>query len=396
MKNNNYVFIAVGLLSILFYGCKKENLNPDNDISCGLNYQDHAKNSQYQTLLDSYTKQGFVGLTVLVDNPADGLWLGSSGYADIENNVKMTPCHFHHTASIYKTYIAVIIMQLVQEGKINLDDLALNYVSADILNELPNGTKITIKNLLQHRTGMPDIFEEDFILGFFNHPGKTYSIEELLEFVYNKKPLSQPGTEFYYSDADVALLSLVINKIEGNYEQSLKTRIFDVLNLTETLILDAPADAPLGLADSYWDRYGDGNIENISDYQITLTSGCKGTDGIVTTANDMKIFIEALFNGNLIADSLFDQMTTFLEVPESAKEQLGISGYGFGLMKVNVSQDTWYGHFGNHIGCGAIALYNPERKITLVVFENTGTFLSDNIKPLLFYRLIKDIEEIAY
>jgi D-alanyl-D-alanine carboxypeptidase len=332
----------------------------------------------------------------LVDDPVNGLWIGSSGYADIENNVKMTPCHFHHTASIYKTYITVIIMQLVQEGKIKLDDYLNKYISSGILNELPNGNKVTIKNLLQHRTGMPDIFEEDFILGFFNHPEKTYSIEELLKFVYKKKPLSEPGTEFYYSDADVALLSLVINKVEGDYEQSLKTRIFNPLNLTETLILNTPADAPLGLVDSYWDRYGDGKIENISDYQITLTSGCKGVDGIVTTANDMKIFIKALGSGNLMADSLLDQMTTFLEVPESAKEQLGISGYGLGLMKVNVGQDTWYGHFGNHIGSGAIALYNPERKITLVVFENTGTFLSDKIKPLFFHHLVKDIEEIAY
>ena len=192
------------------------------------------------------------------------------------------------------------------------------------------------------------------------------------------------------------MLSLVVNKVEVDYEQAIKTRIFNPLNLTETLILNSPADVPFGLADSYWDRYGDGKIENISDYQITLTSCCKGTDGIIATANDMKIFIEALCSGKLMADSLLDQMTTFLEVPESARKQLGISGYGLDLMKVNVSQDTWYGHFGNHIGSGAIALYNPERKITLVVFENTGTFTSDEIKPLLFYHLVKDIEEIAY
>ena len=46
-------------------------------------------------------------MTVLVDKPSDGLWIGSSGYASIESNIKMTPCHLHHTASIYKTYISV-------------------------------------------------------------------------------------------------------------------------------------------------------------------------------------------------------------------------------------------------------------------------------------------------
>lgn len=396
MKNKTITLIVLWLFIMVLSACNKDYPNPDNNITCGLNYQSHPKNSRYQLLLDDYAKKGFVGLTLLIDNPADGLWIGSSGYADIEKKIKMTPCHFHHTASIYKTYIAVVIMQMVQEGKIKLDDNLTNYVSSNILNKLPNGNSVTITNLLQHRSGMPDIFQVDFILDFFNNPTKSYSVEELLKYVYNKKALSEPGTEFYYSDANFALLSLVVNKIDGDYVQSLKARIFQPLNLTETFFLENKSQAPFGMADSYWDRYGDGKIENISDIQIALTSGLKGTDGIVTTANDMKIFIQALANGNFVSNSLLTQMTTFLDVPTSAQEQHGITGYGLGLMKVNVGGDTWYGHFGNHIGSGAIALYNPARNITIVVFQNTGTFFSDKIKPLFYHHLVKDIEAIAY
>jgi hypothetical protein len=67
-----------------------------------------------------------------------------------------------------------------------------------------------------------------------------------------------------------------------------------------------------------------------------------------------------------------------------------------GLMRVNVSGEIWYGHFCNHVGSGAITLYNPAQKITLVAFENMGTFFSDSIKPVFYNQLIRDIEGIVY
>ncbi|MEI7725595.1 MAG: serine hydrolase domain-containing protein [Bacteroidota bacterium] len=393
---NKIIPILLGFSVIFLFACKKEYSNPDNNNSCNMSFINHPKNSQYQAMIDKYTKDGFVGLTVLVDDSANGLWIGSSGYADIENKVKMTPCHYHHTASIYKTYISVVIMQLVEERKLNLGDHLSGYISADILDKIPNGKDVTIENLLQHRSGIPDIFEADFLLDFFNKSQKFYSIETLLGYVYNKKALSQAGTEFFYSDANFALLSMVINKFEGDYGNAIKTRIFNRLNLHESVFMNTAVDAPDGLADSYWDRFGDGRIENISDWQIDFTSGLKGTDGIVTTANDMKLFLQGLVNGTLVPDSLLTRMTNFKDVPESERQKHGITGYGYGLMKINVSNDNWYGHFGNHIGSGAIALYNPTRKITLVAYENTGTFFSDKIKQQLFNQLIRDVEAIAY
>ena len=287
-------------------------------------------------------------------------------------------------------------MQMVAEGKITTEDHLANYIPKDILDKVPNGNKVTIGNLLQHRTGIPDIFETDFTFDFLNQSRKTWSMEELLQYVYNKKALSEPGTTFFYSDANFVLLSMIVNKIDGDYGNSIRNRIFGRLNLQESRFLNSSADAPSGLADSYWDRFGDGRIENISDRQTDLTSGLKGTDGIVTTANDLKLFIQGLAGGTLVPDSLLPEMTAFKDVPESEHQKHGITGYGYGLMKVNVSGDTWYGHFGNHIGSGAIALYNPTRKITLVVFENMGTFFSDKIKPKFYNQLIRDVEAIAY
>lgn len=380
-------------LTLLLVSCTKDYPTPKNNTNCTINFQSHSKNTAYQAVTDRYATEGFVGMTILIDNPADGLWIGSSGYADIEQNTKMNPCHIHHTASIYKTYIATIIMQLVEEGKININDKLTDYLSSDITDKIPNGNVISIKNLLQQRTGIPDIFEVDFILDFFNTPNKKYTIVELLEYVYGKDPLSDVDTEFHYSDANFSLLTLVINKVEGNYIQAMKSRIFFPLNLNDTYFLENENQTPLGLVDSYWDRYSDGKIENISDIQTSLTVGLRGSDGIVTTANDLKTFMQALASGGLVTN--IAPMINFLELPPSVLEQNTYSGYGLGLMKVNISGKEWYGHFGNQIGSGSIMLYNAKNDITIVVLQNTGTFFSDEIKEFFFYQLIKDIEELV-
>lgn len=381
-------------LSSFIVSCSEEYVTPANDINCTMDFQNHSNAAAFQNIINTYTNDGFVGMTLLIDSPIDGLWMGSSGYASIEENIEMNPCHIHHTASLYKTYIATVIMQLIEENKMNLDDRLSDHLSSDITNKIPNGNLISIKNLLQQRTGIPDIFEIDFITDFFNNPTKAYTFEELLEYVYDLEPLSNVDTEFHYSDANFTLLTLVIEKIEGNYIQAIKSRIFEPLNLEDTYFLENANQTPVGLADSYWDRYNDGKIENISDIQTILTVELKGSDGIVTTANDLKTFIQALASGDLVTNVA--EMTDFIDVPAERQEQEVYSGYGMGLMKVSISGDEWYGHFGNQIGSGAIVLYNEDKDITFVVLQNTGTFFSDDIKSKFFYQLLSDIETILF
>ena len=392
MKTINLSILFAGIL-LFATSCTQEYITPENNNTCILNFQNHPNATSFQAITDQYTTNGFVGMTLLIDDPKDGLWIGASGFASIEENIEMNACHIHHTASLYKTYIATVIMQLVAENKIDLNDKLTNYLPSEITDKIPNGPSISIKHLLQQRTGIPDIFEVEFITDFFNNPTKSYTIEALLEYVYDKAPLSEIGTKFHYSDANFSLLTLVIQVVDGNYIEALKSRIFNPLNLEDTYFLENTNDMPLGLADSYWNRYGDGKIENNSDVQIALTSGLRGSDGIVTTANDLKIFMQALVSGELGTN--ISLMTDFLDVPFEIQEREVYGGYGMGLMRVNISGEDWYGHFGNQIGSGAIVLYNANRDLTIVALQNTGTFFSDDIKGKFFYQLLNDIEAIV-
>ena len=389
------ISVLITLFVLFTTSCAKDpDMTLDNDISCNLNFQNHTNAGAFQDILDKYTKDGFVGMTLLVDDPVNGLWIGSSGYASIEDNINMNPCHIHHAASIYKTFIATIIMQLAEENKLNLTDKLSDHLSSDITDRLPNGSTINIKNLLQHRTGIPDIFEAEFLTDFFNNPTKQYTIEALLEYVYDKAPLSDVDTEFYYSDANFSLLTLVIEHIEGDFIQALKSRIFEPLALDDTYFLEDQAQIPSGIADSYWDRFNNGNFENNTDIQIALATGLPGSEGIATTVDDLKTFIQALANGNLVTNVA--QMTEFLELPNDILDQVVYSGYGMGLMKVQISGETWFGHLGNQVGSGAIMLYNPDKNVTVVATTNTGTFFSDDVKVKFFFQLLKDVETVLF
>jgi len=376
-------------LIVLTSSCSKENdIYTNNNIDCASKIENHKHAVSLQSLIDGYTNEGFVGLTLLVDQPNDGLWMGASGFASIEEDNEMNACHLNHAASIYKSYIATIIMQLVEEGKVKLDEKLTDYLSSDITNRLPNGSVVSIKNLLQHRSGIPDIFEVEFLTDFFNDPTRQYTIVELLEYVYDKKPLSDIDTEFYYSDANFSLLSLVIEKVEGNFIDALKDRIFLPLGLEDTYFLEDMNQVPAGIADSYWDRYGNGAIENNTNIQIALATG------LVTSADNLKTFIQALASGQLVTD--ISPMINFIDVPKEIQQERVYSGYGMGLMKVQISGEQWYGHFGNHIGSGAIVLYNADKDLTVVALTNTGTFFSDNIQSKFFYQLLNDIEAIYF
>ena len=374
--------------------CIESYSTSENNIDCALTFEEHGNHDAFQTLLNTYATDGFVGMTLLIDDPDEGLWIGSSGYANIEEDIKMNPCHEHHTASLYKTFISTVILQLVQEEKLHLDDKLNEYLEVGLTERIPNANMISIRNLLEHRTGIPDIFEVEFITDFFNHPELAYSMNELIEYVYDKEALSEPGTDFYYSDANYTLLTLLIEAVEGSHTQAIRDRIFSPLNLTDTYFIEDPSQVPERLAESYWDRYGNGEIENNSDVQIALTAGLKGSDGIISTANDLKIFIKALSDATLLND--ISEMTTFRAVGTEIQQNNVYSGYGLGLMQVSISAEEWYGHFGNQIGSGAILLYNAERDITLVALQNTGTFFSDDIKGKFFYELLSDVESILF
>ena len=172
MKRNIFLYI-VFIVSLLSLSCNKEITAPVED--CTLEITDDSdtnlKTETYQAILDKYCKKGLPGLSLAIRTPDEGLWLGASGYARIEDKTEMQVCHLHHSASIAKTYIATAVLMLVEQGKINLNDLAKDYLHQEIYSNISNAEQATIKQLLNHTSGIYN-FDDNFkfYVNTFNNP----------------------------------------------------------------------------------------------------------------------------------------------------------------------------------------------------------------------------------
>jgi len=383
-------------LALIICSCHREEIPaPTTQVDCQLDFSAHPKQEKYQAVLNSFTGSPFVGLTVLVDHPQDDLWIGSTGWADLENELPMTPCHLQHAASIIKTYIAVVILQLESEGKINLDDQLQSYLPGDLLDQIPNGQEFTIRQLLQCRSGMPDTFESEFLLDFLNRPTQQYSMEELIAFLYGVKPVGTPGERFYYGDGNFILLSMLIESLEGSLQEVFQRRIFDPLGCQDSYLINSPSQLPAGVAASYWDRHGNGVVENVSTYQVALTAGLEGTDGLISTVYDLNLFQRGLVNGTLLNTNSYSQLVDFVDIKEG-ESSINYQAYGLGIARVQLSEHSWYGSFGNHVGSSAFMLYNPEQDVSIVATQNNGTFFNDDMKVEFFAFLILALEACLF
>ncbi len=238
MKTNRVFLLNVILIVVILFSCRKTEFNePVSD--CDLQFADSSSqnpnNLNYQALLDKYVKKGLPGLVVLISTPADGVWIGSSGYSRVEDKTPMKHCSIVYSASIGKTFCATAIMKLIDEGKLGLDDKIKDYLPQNICDHIPNGNIATIRNLLAHTSGIPNFDNNpQFIADVLNTPF-SLKTENLIKYEYDKKPLFQPGTGYEYSSTGYELLALIIDKVTGkNHSEYYTSKIFRPLNLKNT------------------------------------------------------------------------------------------------------------------------------------------------------------------
>jgi D-alanyl-D-alanine carboxypeptidase len=397
MKPNKY-FINISILVFFaFFSCNKDELNQPDSFNCNLPFADSSvnnpKNSDYQTLLDKYVKEGLPGLVVLIKTPNEGLWIGSSGYARIEDKTLMKKCNIVYSASIGKTYCAVAIMQLVDEGKLKLDDKINLYLSAEICDNIPNGNTATIRNLLGHTSGIPNFdVNIQYVADVINNPF-SITTNDLIKYEYGKNALFQPGEGYHYSSTGYELLARIIDNVTGeNHSKYYTSHIFHPLGLNNTYYKNETGfPKPEGLVNCYFDRLGDGKIENVSDVNNYLTQILTGSDGIMAPIYDYYLFIEALLKGHLVSSKSLQQMTTWHDTYSSHPE----TKYGLGLFKKETKYGYEIGHGGAAMGAAISLYYFPEHDITIATASNLGTFLDTDLS-LKYEGFRKELLDVVF
>ncbi|MFP2994821.1 serine hydrolase domain-containing protein [Spongiivirga sp. MCCC 1A20706] len=273
----------------------------------------------------------------------------------------------YNVASITKTLVATVVLQLSEEGKLDIEDPIKKYLKhldfirydeLHIYNKKKYQDVITIEMLLNHTSGIADVFtdaETRFNLSVFFHPRRKYTAQKFYKryFRYNlnKKPKNIPGKGYHYSDINYMLLGFIIEDIaQKPLAAVIRERILTPLNLQNTYF------------EFYEKEYGAGKRIDAFFNKINITKRVNTSyewagGGIVSTTNEMAIFIEALFDMQLFKNG--ESLKKILDVSKTS--QFGKS-YGLGIYKWKLGGETFYGHGGFY---GSILAYSPEHQVTI-------------------------------
>jgi len=332
-----------------------------------------AAQSEIQGQLDQMiTEEHYPGISLGLINKDGEVHSMVSGWADRELAIPMTSDNKLLGGSTGKTFVAAILMQLMEENKISKE----NYISKwlgddDWFSQLPNNNKLTVKHLLQHQSGLERYeFKPEFTNDVLKDASKVWRPEELISYVLGDKPLFEPGDQFSYSDTNYILLGMIIERIEGKpYYQVLNDRLLEPLGLlevvpTNSLAIDNLAQGYTGDKDPL--GYNNTILKNgRSKYnlQFEWTGG-----GLAFKTVDYAKWLKVLFEGGAFD---WDKMSTqFIDVVDSPE----IGGqYGIGFQVYNFEKiGKAFGHSGFFPGYFTMGVYIPEKKIAIAMQVNTS------------------------
>jgi D-alanyl-D-alanine carboxypeptidase len=328
--------------------------------------QEYSKGPQIQKLLDGFTAEGLPGVAVAVYTPKEGHWVGASGFARLEDKTAMQICHLQYSQSVAKTYMAVGILKLVETGKIDLDKPITTYLPANLSDNITNAATITVRMLLNHTSGIPNYsLDTDYVTVFLQHPLRSFTGADYLSYVRKAPLLFKPGSYFQYSDTNYLLLALIANEVHGDHAQLIQNSVLYPLNLHQTFYHNFQQQT--NLVNSYFDRFGDGKLENVSQMQQINVNSLMGDDGLVASPLDYLKFLRGLFEGKLLSDKSMATMTTWIN------DKDGEPSYGMGLYHTHYSGQLAYGHGGAGLGAGCGLYYFPEKQLYVFLGTNMGT-----------------------
>ncbi len=385
-----YCFAGL-IFSLSFWACKSKYLEPT--IACSgsvANVNDnHPKKAIYEAIMDKYVKKGLPGIVLLIRDE-NGVLVAARGKADIKRNIPMQVCHVSKIASITKTFVGVLTMKLVEEGRLRLDAQISEYLPADIIRRVKNANKVTLRQLLTHTTGIYDVIDDsEFYLDVVNNPTKKRRGEDFLKFVYDKPAVYEPdGIRASYSNTNTLLVAMIIDQVMGvPHERLVREKILVPLGLQNTYYF--PEDnLPTSTAQGYFDLYNNGTIVNMSNYNTS-----SGYGGIYSNVNDLLIFCDALLRAKtLVSPASFTEMTKWT-ADDGEDNQFGI-GLIYDFFSRPQSQRP-IGHTGRDLAYSADMFYFPNQDATMIWLVNYGGDAKSNLKPVLLDFEKEVIDEVV-
>jgi D-alanyl-D-alanine carboxypeptidase len=291
-------------------------------------------------LVDALAAQGGVGASAAVLVPGQGRWTGAAGSADLASKQAVTPETRFAIASITKTFVASLVLQLHDAGAVDLDAPVRGYLP-DLPDTVPGA--VTVRELLDHTAGVADYIDNAALLGqAATDPTRAVTAAELLAAIGS--PDYAPGTSWRYSNSDYLILGMLAQQVTGTpLDELLRARFFTPRHLAS--LVYQPATAPAApLAHGYslighgpdGDTWaGDGYLPNRALATIASSAG-----GIAGTALDVARWGAALYAGSVLPPAALRQMLAFVQG----------HAYGLGVELRTIGGQQAIGHNGRTLG----------------------------------------------
>ncbi|MBS0307841.1 MAG: beta-lactamase family protein [Proteobacteria bacterium] len=309
------------------------------------------------------------GANASVIDAGAGRWDGASGYADIDSMQPMMPEACCYIYSITKTFTAVLVLQLAEQGAVSLDAPVIDY-----LPELSLPAAVTVRRLLNHTAGIPSYTDlPAYMPENRASPSVPWTYEQVLEYTCGGELLFPAGEGWRYSNTGYMLLHRLIEIVTGNsFAASIARHIVAPLGLKDTYVACGVDEGRL--VPGYCPYLNDQQV--MQDVMRIYHPGWCLTGLIVSTTKEIASFYQALFDGRLLNPASLQQMMSWTSCGNEPHPFFPRPGYGLGLM----IDPAWgfgglYGHGGDGPGFNTWAMHLPDfhgRPLTLVIFCNAS------------------------
>ncbi len=288
--------------------------------------------------------------------------MAAAGYADSSGTPLTSDMPFR-VGSISKPFVAVMILQMVDEGHVALDEPLGRY-----LPDTPVGSTTTVRSLLSHLSGIPNYTDQAaFFPDILAERSRSFETAEILAYIADVEP--GPADSFSYSNTNYILLGELVEHVDGrSLNDSLQARIAGPLGLEATAFAGRGVSDPANLVAGWSAGVLAG--EPGPEYE-SVASSAWSAGALISSASDLLTFMEGLFEGQLISPDMLTEMT-----------DIAATGYGLGLFEAYLgTNNPGYAHNGGIPGYSSTMGISPGSGDAIIILTNNDLLIADLLAP---------------
>ena len=371
------LFIFISSLLLIGISCEKYDAVdclPEKNLTTTSLITTEIAEQISMTVCNTMNANELLGIQVSITDSTGEKWNLSMGSTDLKQKEQLEDYHVFRIGSVTKIYTATLILKLIESGF-----LRLNQNLTEFYPSFENAEKVQIKHLLNHSSGIKDIFSIPAIfISSSNFPDKKWDPNRLAEECFQKNLGFEPGSKHAYSNTNFILLGLIAEKAtDKKLPELYNEHLFDPIRLENTFFV--PYETPqVEMSNGYVHHFAlslsewyTNEPENTSWSTAGFSAGA-----IASNASDVSSFTYQLFRENVIAKEHLNDMTNFSD------------NNGLGLFKIDVNGSSYWGHEGEITGFEAITAYHPESQVVISICCNTT--------PFDIYSLLEKIDSVLF